>query len=312
MARYTNPHLLNAKRTFWDLFMWILGYYDDPQSKEQPPEGFSYPVSPASFIRSKPYALWIGHSTFIIGINGYTILTDPMWGSYCSPIPLRKLKRLTPPPLSLADLPPIDFVLLSHNHYDHLDAKTVNHLRIFHPQIEWIVPQGLSSWFHRRGIHKVHELQWWKNFCRPQISITAVPAQHFSGRGFWDKDKTHWNGYLLEAASKNLYFAGDTGYNPYDFKAIGEQWNGIDLSLIPIGTYVPQKFMQPVHVSPYEAVQIHEDIRSRFSLGMHWKTFKLSDEPLNSPPYDLYLAMKEKNLPYSSFLPIEPGTYVNW
>lgn len=312
MARYTNPHLLNMRRTLWDFFLWKVGYYNDLKPREKIPKDFVYPAGAPPFNRAEPYALWIGHSSFLIEVEGVTLLTDPVWDNYCSPIPYPKLKRRVEPPMPLADLPPIDFVLLSHNHYDHLDAKTVRHLQTFHPQIEWIVPAGLSRWFHRRGIFKVRELKWWESYSPASLSVTAVPTQHFSGRTLWDKNKTHWNGYVLESAHKRLYFTGDTGYNPHDFKAIGKRWDGMDLSLIPIGTYVPKKFMETVHIGPEEAVQIHSDVGSRLSIGMHWKTFRLSDEPLHAPPYHLYLAMKEKKLPFSSFLPVDPGTYVNW
>lgn len=312
MTRYINPHLRDTKRKLWDFFLWKMGYYNDSKPKENPPKDFVYPFDLAPFSRAKPYLTWIGHSSFLISFDGYTLLTDPVWSTYCSPIPIARFKRQISPSIALEELPPIDFVLLSHNHYDHLDAKTVKFLKTFQPQIEWIIPDGLSPWFHRRGIMKVHELKWWQSHNLARGSITAVPAQHFSGRTLWDKNRTHWNGYLLDTGHKKLYFAGDTGYNPYDFKAIGEKWEGIDLSLIPIGTYVPEKFMQPVHISPVEAVQIHSDVRSSFSIGMHWKTFLLSDEPPDSPPYDLYLAMKEKQLPFPSFVPVEPGTYVNW
>ena len=312
METYKNPHLGDIRRTLWDVFLWKIGYYDDRPRREPPPPDFVYPASAPPFFRTKPYALWIGHSSFLIEIEGVTLLTDPVWSAYCSPVPIPRLRRKTDPPIPLADLPPIDYVLVSHNHYDHLDAKTVNHLKIFHPQIQWIVPAGLSSWFHKRGIFQVLELPWWETAPFSQISVTAVPAQHFSGRTLWDSNKTHWNGYVVKSKSKTLYFTGDTGYNPYDFKAIGDRWQGFDLSLIPIGTYVPRKFMQPVHIGPEEAIQIHEDVGSRFSIGMHWKTFRLSEEPLEAPPYHLYLAMKEKNLPLASFLPLDPGTYVNW
>jgi N-acyl-phosphatidylethanolamine-hydrolysing phospholipase D len=240
-------------------------------------------------------------------------LTDPVWDSHCSPIRLKAFERISQPPIPLADLPPIDIVLISHNHYDHLDEKTVATLHHYHPQIEWIVPQGLSPWFHARGIHFVTEMAWWEKHHGPKDSlITAVPTQHFSGRTLWDKNKTHWNGYVLEANDKRVYFVGDTGYNEIDFKEIGKHWPYMDLSLIPIGTYVPSQFMKTVHISPYEAVQIHQDVNSRFSLGMHWKTFKLSDEPIDRPPFDLYLAMKEKGLPFDTFLPIDIGTQVNF
>ncbi len=209
-------------------------------------------------------------------------------------------------------MPHIDLVLISHNHYDHLDAKTVAILHRLHPQIQWIVPEKLSPWFRRRGIQSVSEIPRWEKQKILNCEITAVPTQHFSGRTLWDQNKTHWNGYVVQTPSKTLYFTGDTGYNPNDFKAIGERFPHIDLSLIPIGTYAPEKFMQPVHIGPYEAVQIHEEVHSRLSLGMHWNTFCLSEEPMNRPPYDLYLAMKEKKLPFETFLPIDIGTYVNF
>lgn len=311
-SRFVNPHVRDLRRGLWDFVLWKLGYYDDPVLKLAPPPDFVYPATAKQFVRHLPSALWIGHSTYLIEIAGKTILTDPVWEPYCSPIPIRALRRQTEPPLLLADLPPIDIVLLSHNHYDHLDAKTVRALYQFHPQIEWVVPEGMSHWFRKRKIEKVTELDRWKSVFIKDCTITAVPAQHFSGRSLWDKNRTHWNGYVFQTGNKTLYFTGDTGYNPKDFKAIGERFSQMDLSLIPIGTYVPQKFMQPVHINPHEAVQIHQDVKSVFSLGMHWNTFRLSEEPLDRPPYDLYLAMKEKKLPFETFLPIDVGTYVNF
>jgi len=310
--RFTNPHSDDSRRTLWDVILWKLGYYDDEMPRLPPPSDFMYPAVAKNFDCRFPSAVWIGHSTYLIEIDGLSILTDPVWDSHCSPIPMRSFRRVSEPPIALADLPPIDLVLLSHNHYDHLDARSVAALHRFHPQIQWIVPLGVSPWFRRRGIESVTELGWWNKKETKKWRVTAVPAQHFSGRTLWDKNKTHWNGYVLETAGKKLYFTGDTGYNPKDFKSIGDHWPFIDLSLIPIGTYSPQRFMQPVHISPYEAVQIHREVKSRLSLGMHWNTFRLSDEPLDRPPYDLYLAMKEKGLPFESFLPIDIGTYVNW
>lgn len=311
-GRFTNPHIQDLRRSLWDVILWKTGFYDDSHPKLSPPTDFVYPASPKQFIRDQPSALWVGHSTYLIEMDDLAILTDPVWDSYCSPIPIRSLRRYSEPPISLSDLPPIDVVLLSHNHYDHLDAKTVAILHRFHPQIQWIVPERLTAWFRKRGIHNVIELPRWKSHLVKSCTVTAVPAQHFSGRTLWDKNKTHWNGYVLETSSKKLYFTGDTGYNPKDFKAIGERFRRLDLSLIPIGTYVPKEFMQPVHISPQEAVQIHQDVNSVLSLGMHWNTFKLSDEPHDRPPYDLYLSMKEKRLPFENFLPIDIGTYVNF
>jgi N-acyl-phosphatidylethanolamine-hydrolysing phospholipase D len=214
--------------------------------------------------------------------------------------------------MPLSDLPKIDFVLISHNHYDHLDAKTVKYLRAFQPQIQWIVPLRLSRWFRDRNVLNVSELDWWQSFQGKDLKITAVPAQHFSGRTLWDQNKTYWNGYVCEIGDKRFYFTGDTGYNSIDFKQIGNRWPHMDLSMIPIGTYAPREFMKPVHCGPWEAVDIHLDVKSRFSIGMHWNTFNLSEEPEERPPYDLYLTMTEKKLPYETFLPLSPGLQANW
>lgn len=310
--RFVNSHPQNLRRSAWDHLLWRLGHYDDPYPTLSPPTDFIYPAAAKHFMRGHPSAIWVGHCTYLIEIDGIHILTDPVWDAYCSPVPIRRLRRYAEPSISLADLPPIDIVLISHNHYDHLDLKTVIALHRFHPQIEWVVPEGLSPWFRRRGIHSVTEVGWWKTHRIKSSAITAVPTQHYSGRNILDWNKSHWNGYVVEIAGKKLYFTGDTGYNGRDFKAIGERFSWMDLSLIPIGTYSPQKFMQPVHISPLEAVQIHQDVKSRFSLGMHWKTFRLSSEPIDRPPFDLYLAMKEKKLPFETFLPIDIGTHVNF
>lgn len=312
MDRFQNPHLPHTRRSLWAAFLWWLGHYNDPAENVHPPASFAYPATPSPCDPKKCHATWIGHSTYFVEMEGVRFLTDPVWGDYCAPIPIPKLKRKCEPPICLSDLPQIDFILLSHNHYDHLDAKVAAYLKRHQPHITWIVPEKLSRWFQKRGISNVRELKWWESGEASGLTITAVPAQHFSGRTLWDTNKTHWNGYAVTGVTKKLYFTGDTGYNPYDFKAIGKKFQSFDLSLIPIGTYVPRKFMSPVHISPEEAVQIHQDVGSKFSLGMHWGTFNLSEEPMHAPPYDLYLAMREKNLPLATFLPIPPGTSVNW
>lgn len=310
--KFTNPHIQNVRRSLWDAILWQAGFYDDLRATLVPPSDFVYPATPKPFQKNHPAAVWIGHSTYLVEVDGLTILTDPVWDDYCSPIPIKSLRRQSEPPIPLADLPPIDIVLLSHNHYDHLNAKTISILHRSHPQILWVVPERLSSWFRRRRIHNVVELPRWKSHTHKNSKITAVPAQHFSGRTLWDQNKTHWNGYVVETPTRRFYFVGDTGYNSKDFKAIGEHFGSFDLSLIPIGTYIPKEFMRTVHIGPHEAVQIHQDVRSRFSLGMHWNTFNLSDEPINRPPYDLFLAMEEKKLPLESFLPIDIGVHVNF
>jgi N-acyl-phosphatidylethanolamine-hydrolysing phospholipase D len=312
LGRFINPHIKNDKRSFFDFLRWKAGYYNDHGMILPPPNEFSYPIELKQAERHRPSVTWIGHSTFLVECEGLTLLTDPIFEEYCAPVRLQALKRRSELPLAITDLPKLDVVLISHNHYDHLDEKTVQTLFRQQPQILWIVPKGLVKWFYRRGITRCIELGWWESMPLQACQVTAVPTQHFSGRSLWDKNKTHWNGYVVEKDGKKLYFVGDTGYNSHDFKQIGFRFGTMDLSLIPIGSYIPERFMSPVHSSPLDAVQIHLDVRSRLSIGMHWNTFCLSDEPMGRPPYDLYLAMKEKNLPFDTFVPIDIGAKVNW
>lgn len=311
-GRYVNPHMHDLKRGLFDFALWKSGYYDEKKIYHAPPDDFFYPAESPVFDPDHPIATWLGHSTYFVQVDELSFLTDPHFSSHCSPVPISFLRRRHPPGLSLSDIPMVSFVLLSHNHYDHLDAKSVREIHRRFPDVVFIVPRGVGRWFARRGIKNVVELDWGASHQTGDVRITATPAQHFSGRTLWDKNRTLWCGYVVEVKNKTFYFAGDTGYNPIQFKEIGKRWNSIDLSLIPIGTYVPKDFMQPVHISPKEAVEIHCDVGSRLSLGMHWKTFCLSDEPLNRPPYDLYLAMRERQLPFETFLPLEPGESVNW
>lgn len=319
MTNFENPYAKKVKKKFWDLVLWKLGYYKDHSKGRQAPNDFQYPRPNSSFDPERPSAVWVGHSTFLIQYDGFNVLTDPIWSKWCSPIPFFGLKRHHKPPFLLDSLPPIDFVLISHNHYDHLDLKTVKALNKRHPGCVWVVSKGMKTWFEKRHIRNVYELNWGESleFQKEErkIKIFATPCQHFSGRTLRDFNKTGWNGYVVQmtgSPTKTFYFVGDTGYNEFHFKEIGKNFPSIDLSLIPIGSYSPREFMKQVHVCPEEAVKIHSEVNSALSLAMHWKTFHLSDEPITLPPYDLYLAMKEKGLALSSFLAVEPGQHVNW
>lgn len=321
--RYQNPHLKNTRRSLFEFILWKVGYYDEKKSFVQAPCDFKYPVPQQLFDEGSDYAEWINHSTYLLRFKGVHFLTDPIWSFRCSPFKTFGPKRRHQPATAIQALPKIDFILISHNHYDHLDKRSVLELHKQFPNIVWIVPMGVQPWFENLGIHKVIELDWWQNATLNTDSvesgfrITAVPTQHFSGRSFWDSNKTLWNGYVVEYIEKDqpvkrCYFVGDTGYNSIDFKEIGKNWPHMDLSLIPIGTYVPRLFMSPVHIEPRHAVKIHREVNSRLSLGMHWKTFHLSDEPMHQPPYDLFCALQEEKIPPETFLPIEPGTKINW
>lgn len=320
-SRFVNPHILSQKRSFFDIILWQLGFYNDPKRLSDVPSTFQYPNIEKGIEEKRPQVTWINHSTFLVKVGNIHLLTDPIWSQRCSPLSFLGPKRLHPVPIQLDHLPSIDLILLSHDHYDHFDKKTLLYLQVNHPAATWIVPLGLRSRLKSFGIKQIVEMQWWDEVSiglkGEDILITAVPAQHFSGRGLFDKNRTLWSGFVVDFSrkkmeGKRLYFVGDTGYNPNDFKAIGAQFKTIDLSLIPIGTYVPRAFMDPVHISPNQAVAIHEDVRSQLSIAMHWKTFRLSGEPIERPPYDLYCALKEREINSSAFRVLRPGQTINW
>ena len=246
-GRYINPHVDDIRRKPRDFFLWLCGYFRDLPF-ELVPEGFSYPIPDKPFESKKPWAMWVGHSTYLISVGDKHILTDPIWSKRCSPVPFFGPKRKHAPVIPLSHLPKIDYVLISHDHYDHLDKSTIDKLHQLYPDILWIVPQGVKKWFNNFEIKNCTELNWWEEInIDSHFRITAVPSQHFSGRKSPDLNKTLWAGFVVEdlLLSKTLYFVGDTGYNHVDFKKIGEKFQNIDLSLIPIGSYSPPQ----VHVS---------------------------------------------------------------
>ena len=253
---------------------------------------------------------WIGHSTFLIQERGRNMLTDPIFGNCLTPIPGFSLKRERPPGLRLEELPPIHEVLISHNHYDHLDAPTVKHLAAKSGKTRFWVPAGLSRWFRRKGMVNVQELAWWE-MTQPgdSVELHCVPAQHFAARGPFDRDRTHWCGWVLRSGGKTIYYAGDSGYSA-EFREIGQRFGGMDLALIPIGAYNPRWIMRSVHVDPAEAVRIHEEVRSRFSIGGHWGTFRLTDEPMDEPPARLQQALGERGLSEKDFAVLRAGQSV--
>ncbi|WP_342630954.1 MBL fold metallo-hydrolase [Marinobacter alkaliphilus] len=256
----------------------------------------------------KPQLVWLGHSSFLFQHRGLNVLTDPVLSDRASPFQLIGPKRHTPPALTVADMPPIHLVLISHNHYDHLDEATVRQLhRRFGTHLRFCIPMGLRPWFEKRGIHNLVELGWWQSErIADDQEVFCLPAQHFSGRTATDTNTTLWCSWLLEIDGFRLYFAGDTGYGGI-FRHIGEMFSPIDLALLPIGAYDPRWFMAPVHVAPEEAVRIHQDIGARQSVAMHWGTFVLTDEPMDEPPRRLRLTLERQGLGDSEFRVMQHG-----
>ena len=241
---------------------------------------------------------------------GINLITDPHLTNRASPVEFIGPKRLNSPAVELSELPSIDFVIISHNHYDHLDRKTV--LALTKQQQEkppyFLVPLGLKSWFADIGItEKVIELDWWQSEQIGQWNFTAVPVQHWSKRGLFDTNKTLWAGWVVRSPEQKLFFAGDTGYSK-DFVEIGKRYGPMDLSLIPIGAYAPRWLMKDMHVNPEEAVKIHLDVESRQSIGMHWGTFlNLTEEPLLEPPQRLLQELLKQRMNPMEFRVLEHG-----
>ncbi len=247
----------------------------------------SPPVVPndGAFLRknalgSVPTVTWVGHSTLLVQMGHVTFLTDPTWSSTASPVPVGP-RRFVKPGLAMKDLPAIDFVVVSHNHYDHMDLPTLKILadqgtRIF-------VPLGNTATLRSVGIETAEELDWWESREVKGVTVHCVPARHWSRRGVLDGDRALWSGWAVVAADRRFYFAGDTGTFP-GFVEIGARLGPFDLAAVPIGAYEPRAMMQPSHVTPEEAVIAAADARAAHSVAMHFGTFDLSDEPVDEPP----------------------------
>ncbi len=231
---------------------------------------------------SNPSVTWVGHSTLLLQLDGVNLLTDPHWGTRASPLSWLGPRRLGAPGLGFEDLPRIDVVLISHDHYDHLDLETVKRLAFAHDPV-FLVPLGLKVWFEDHGMSRVEELDWWEAREYRGLRVLCVPAQHFAQRTPWDRDRRLWASWAVLGRSRRFYFGGDGGY--FDgFKEAGERLGPFDLSAIAIGAYVPAAIMRLTHTTPEQAVQAFADLRSRVLLGIHWGTFDLAEEPLEEPP----------------------------
>jgi N-acyl-phosphatidylethanolamine-hydrolysing phospholipase D len=227
-----------------------------------------------------PSLTWIGHATMLVRMDGASFLTDPVFSERASPLAFAGPRRLVPPGVPFDELPPLDFVLLSHDHYDHTDLPTVG--RLAARRVPFIVPRGVSDLVLGAGGRAV-ELSWWETTQVAGVRVTCVPAKHFSGRGLSDRNRRLWAGFVVEGATRRLYFAGDTGYFE-GFVEIGRRLGPPDLAAMPIGAYLPQALMKSIHVTPEEALQAGLDLGAGRIAGMHFGTFDLADEPLDEPP----------------------------
>ena len=255
------------------------------------------------------YAIWIGHSTFLIKKNGYTILTDPVFSERASPLKNIGPKRLIPPAIPLNELPSIDYITVSHNHYDHLDIASLKELYLINPETIFLVPAGDSKLLRRKGIKNVFEYEWWESYKINDLEITFTPVQHWSKRGLFDRNKSLWGGWFFKFNDFSIYHAGDTGYSD-DFKNTRLKLGSPKYAFIPIGAYDPEWFMAESHVNPEDAVQIMLDLDAEKSFAMHWATFKLTDEDTLEPKARLNEALKNKNI--NNFSAPAPGKIIRF
>jgi L-ascorbate metabolism protein UlaG (beta-lactamase superfamily) len=273
------------------ILRWMLGLH-----KERQPKTPSIGV-PIPFVENDGLALrdaaedsltWIGQASFLIQLGGKNILIDPVM----SPA-IGWVKRNVPPGLDWSALPKIDFVLITHNHRDHMDTATLKRLG---PDPVYVVPQGLRSWFKQAGMHRIVEMAWWQQMSINGLNITFVPSQHWSRRNFNDVNTSLWGGFVIESNGVRLYHSGDTGW--FDgFEMIAQRCGRIHAAMLPIGAYAPRWFMGPQHIAPEDAVRAFTALKAINFIAMHWGTFKLSDEPLDEPPKVLRAAWEKENLP---------------
>ncbi|MCH1624689.1 MBL fold metallo-hydrolase [Fredinandcohnia quinoae] len=284
-TRYFNYDEINNLKSIKDMLRWS----KERRSKKkdltiQIPQHDAKDINQLRSNRQEPSITWVGHSTFLIQLNGINILTDPVWAQR-----MGIQKRMTAPGIALQDLPKIDIVCISHGHYDHLDFPTIKKL-IGNPT--FYVPIGLKSAFTRRGYENVVEAKWWESFTFEGLKLTFVPAQHWTRRSLLDTNTSHWGGWMIEEESskQSIYFVGDTGYFR-GFKEIGEKYK-IDIVLMPIGAYEPEWFMKDSHINPEDAIKAFKELNGKTFIPMHYGAYRLADD---TGPEALERLIKEWN-----------------
>ncbi|TMS38254.1 hypothetical protein L596_005019 [Steinernema carpocapsae] len=258
-------------------------------------------------------ATWLGHATVLVQMDAVNFITDPVWSRRASPLSFAGPIRYRPPPSKITELPKINFGVISHNHFDHLDADAVMELSKRFPEMEWFVPMGLKSWMESsvQG-NTVYEMNWGEKMSREyngkHFDIWCIPAQHWSQRGLFDKFKTLWSGWAVAGPTRRFYYTGDTGFCEEEFDKLGKLLGPFDLSAIPIGCYAPRWFMKPQHINGEEAVQIHLKTRSKYSMAIHWGTYAMgSNEAYDEPPKKLQEAVVSAGLSSQQFFAVKHG-----
>jgi L-ascorbate metabolism protein UlaG (beta-lactamase superfamily) len=291
------------EHSLWDILRWQLtrDAADWPDFVEtaraaQPPSGVRAGALRVTFVN---------HATLLIQFDGVNVLTDPVWSDRVGPLPGLGPRRHKPPGVRFTELPPIHAVLISHNHYDHLDLPTLRQLAREHQPV-FLAGLGTAQLLANAGITNARDLDWWQTTLVRGIPISFVPAQHWSTRNLTDRNRNLWGGFVIESTAGPVYFAGDTGFGPH-FETIGLRFGSIRLALLPIGAYAPEWFMAPHHISPRGAVKAHRALRAKLSIPIHWGTFQQSDEGMYEPVRELHRALSAEGIASEAFAVLDNG-----
>lgn len=280
-----------------DAIGWILSHQFKSRKDELLP---GKELTLAEIRKKNRSAFWVGHSTAIFQLGGKTLLTDPVFSDRASPFSFAGPKRMTKLPIEIQNLGKIDIVIISHNHYDHMDNESIAEIaKRFDPV--FVVPLGNTDVMRSWGAKKIVEMDWWQYAEIEGLKIHCLPARHFSNRGLTDRNEMLWASYLVEDNGWKMYYAGDTGYADH-FRLIGDKFGPIDLAMLPIGAYTPRWFMQEVHIDPDEALQAFIDLDAKKFFGVHWGTFILADEPLQAPKERVLEGAKSRGISEDKFL----------
>lgn len=300
--RFSNSDGMKNEKSLSEVLKWSW-------SREEPKKEFiktNENINLNSLKDREHYALWIGHSTFLINNGDLTILTDPIFSERASPLTFAGPKRLIKPVIKIKDLPKVDVITISHNHYDHLDVNSLRKIQKKFPNVKILVPKGDLKLLRNYNLNNGFEFLWWEEIIFDNTKFIFTPAQHWSARGLRDRNKSLWGSWFIKNEDKNIFHAGDTGYSE-DFIEIRNRLGAVDFAMIPIGAYDPQWFMSYSHVNPEEALNIAKDLDAKKSIGMHWGTFILTDEPVLEPRERLNKITNQTNI---NFYTVTPGNII--
>ena len=300
--RNQNP-AASAGKGFGDFLRWQRTSHRTPWP--QWVDNHAHPNISAALGDQECRVTFVNHITFLLQFPGLNVLTDPVYSERVSPVQWAGPRRVRAPGIAFDALPHIDLVLVSHNHYDHLDLATLQRLEQQHQPV-FLTGLGNAAFLQENGLRQVHEFDWWQGASHRRLHCTFVPAQHWSGRNLGGRNRTLWGGFVLQTAGWNVYFAGDTGYWNH-FTQIRERCGSPDIALLPIGAYEPRWFMQDQHMNPEEAVRAHIDLHAALSIATHFGCFQLTDEGIDEPLRELELARQQHRIGASDFRALEVG-----